>query len=94
MELSQDIRNLLYKKHQGEVNAIKSHNIEKMFGVSGLQVRQAVNFLRCDSIPIGSGTTGYYFITSPEEKEKTLSHLRGRIIGISKSITGLKQASV
>lgn len=47
--------------HLGERSAVTSRELETAFGVSGKELRDAVNALRRDGIPIASGSGGYFY---------------------------------
>lgn len=76
--------------HQGEENAVTSKLLEALFRVSGKQLRDMVNALRRDGMPIASDQNGYYYAKTKAELRATIKHLRCRISGISGAISGLR----
>lgn len=51
-------------------------------GLSGVEVRACVHFLREEGYPIGSRGNGYYWCRSQADKQVTLDHLQQRINSI------------
>ena len=50
---------LLERYHSGESNAATSRELECVFSIKGIEVRQMVNRLRRKGIPIASSGSGY-----------------------------------
>lgn len=73
----------------GEDNAIFSKELEKIFHTNGNAIREKVNSLRQQGIPICSSSNGYYYASSKIDVMKTISNLSSRIVGITKAISGL-----
>lgn len=78
--------------HFGERNAVTSRELETSFGVSGKELRDAVNALRRDGVPIASGSGGYFYAATEPEVRATIAHMTHRIGGIAAAIRGLTQA--
>jgi len=78
--------------HLGERSAVTSRELETAFGVSGKELRDAVNALRRDGIPIASGSGGYFYAATEPEVRATIAHMTHRIGGIAAAIRGLTQA--
>lgn len=74
---------------KGKKNAIKSPELEAIFGCKGTEVRQMVNECRCRGVPICSGSTGYYYATDEKEVERTVANLSSRIKNIEAARNGL-----
>jgi biotin operon repressor len=82
----------LYRYHHGEENAIISRTLEHTFSVSGKELRDLVNALRREGIPIASDQSGYFYAKTEAEVRMTIRHMRNRIAGISAAITGLRSS--
>ena len=91
MEKAQ-LKQHLKRYHLGERNAVTSRELETSFGVSGKELRDAVNALRRDGIPIASGSGGYFYAATEPEVRATIAHMTHRIGGIAAAIRGLTQA--
>jgi hypothetical protein len=63
-------------------------------GLSGVEVRAIVHFLREEGYPIGSRGSGYYWCRSEEDKQVTLDHLRQRVRSITRAYNGLEKADL
>lgn len=80
----------LREEHGSEGQAVKSGAICEIFNLHKETLRGCVNFLRSSGMPICSSTGGYWYSEKPEDIQKTLSHLEGRVKGINRAIKGLK----
>ncbi len=79
----------LKRRHLGRENAAKSPALEAWFGVTGKQLRDAVNALRRAGHPICSDDSGYYYAATRQELTATIRQLTGRIMGIAAARKGL-----
>jgi hypothetical protein len=66
--------------------------LEARFGISGPALRQIVNRLRGQGVPICSDEKGYYYAASETELRATIRQLSGRIAGIENARNGLLHA--
>lgn len=82
----------LEQYHKGASNAATSRELELAFSIKGIQIRQMVNALRREGVPIGSSGAGYFFSDSEQEVRDTIAHLAGRISGIAAAIRGLNRS--
>ena len=73
---------LLERYHSGESNAATSRELECVFSIKGIEVRQMVNRLRRKGIPIASSGSGYFYAATEQEVRATIAHLTRRISGI------------
>jgi hypothetical protein len=73
---------------RGKEEAIKGCELEEMADV--LQIRTYINYLRKEGFPIGSCSSGYYYITSQEEFIETNSGIRRRIQSMEDALEGLQ----
>jgi hypothetical protein len=71
---------------------VKSKTLEHTFRVTGKELRDLVNALRRDGIPIASDQSGYFYAKTEAEIRMTIRHMKNRISGISAAITGLKRS--
>ena len=76
---------LLERYHSGESNAATSRELECVFSIKGIEVRQMVNRLR------RSGS-GYFYAATEQEVRATIAHLTRRISGIAAAIAGLNRS--
>ncbi len=78
--------------HLGRENAITSRGLERTFCVNGKELRDTINILRREAIPIASDQSGYYYAKTEAELRATIQHMRRRIAGISAAISGLNRS--
>lgn len=78
--------------HHGAENAVTSKLLEALYRVSGKQLRDMVNTLRREGVPIASDQNGYYYAKTKAELRSTIKHMRCRISGICAAISGLRLA--
>ena len=79
----------LKKYHQGQESAASSRELEAAFHLKGTELRRVINRLRCNSSPICSDATGYFYAKRPSEIKATVAQLTGRISKISAAAKGL-----
>lgn len=82
----------LRRYHHGAEHAVLSKELERSFGVSGKELRDQVNALRRDGVPIASDQNGYFYAKTKAEVRMTIRHMRNRIAGISAAIIGLRRS--
>jgi len=82
----------LRRYHHGAEHAVLSKELERHFGVSGKELRDQVNALRREGIPIASDQNGYFYAKTEAEVRMTIRHMRNRISGISAAIIGLRRS--
>ncbi len=82
----------LHRYHHGAENAAISRELEHTFHVSGKELRDQVNALRREGVPIASDQNGYFYAKTEAEVRMTIRHMRNRISGISAAITGLRHS--
>lgn len=78
--------------HSGEKRAISSRDLAKAFGISGRAVREIVNRLRVEGVPICSSEYGYFYAADEHELGRTIRQLTSRIKRISEARRGLVKA--
>ena len=84
------LKAIFEKNHKGKSNAIKSFQLERLTNLTGSQIRERVNELRCNGVPVCSGRSGYYIAALREELNHTIAQLNSRILQINKAIKGLQ----
>jgi biotin operon repressor len=85
----QQLLTCLKRRHTGQRNAAKSPVLEKRFGVTGKNIREMVNALRCDGFPVCSDENGYYYAANEKELRDSIIQLSNRINGIAAARDGL-----
>lgn len=86
-----DVLEYLKTTHYEESKAVKSGAICELFNLKKENLRAVVNHLRSEGYPVCSSYCGYWYSEKPEDIDKTLNHLEGRISGMMMAITGLKR---
>ena len=86
------IADYLKRYHPGERNAVTSRELETAFGVRGIELRNLINALRREGVPIGSSGSGYFYASTEQEVRATIAHMTHRISGIAAAIHGLTQS--
>jgi biotin operon repressor len=82
----------LHRYHHGAENAVISKTLEGALGISGKELRDLVNALRREGIPIASDQRGYFYAKTETEVRLTIRHMRNRISGISAAVSGLRRS--
>ena len=76
----------LERYHSGASNAATSRELECAFGIKGKELRDAVNALRREGVPIASNGSGYFYAATEQEVRATIAHLTHRIGGIAAGV--------
>lgn len=74
--------------------AVKSCELEQQLNIDGFLVRNAVNTLRRNALPIVSGKYGYAYSSDISAIEYTIQNLNCRVQGIRAAIEGLSLARI
>lgn len=82
----------LERYHMGAPNAATSRELECAFSIKGIEVRQLVNRLRREGVPIASDSSGYFYAATELEVRATIAHMKHRIGGIAAAIRGLERS--
>lgn len=90
--LKEQLAEYLHRYHHGAENAVTSRTLEHALRISGKELRDLVNALRREGIPIASDQSGYFYAKTEAEVRLTIRHMRNRIAGISAAITGLRRS--
>ena len=71
---------------------IYSKDLESMFAISGVAIREAVHTLRSeDNIPICSGRDGYFYPQSKAEANHTINQLKSRAKQCFEAAKGIEE---
>ena len=95
-QIDRDLMFWLTTYAKGIKKAITSKELEETLGLSGVQIREAVNRLRSRGELVGSvsnkkdQTGGYFLCMTPDEAYITLRHMKARISGIHNAIRGME----
>lgn len=90
MDISKGVEEYLREYHNTEDNAILAKDLGTLFNCKGKPLRDIVNLLRSNGVPICSSLYGYWYSELPSDIDRTLSQLEGRVTHISKAINGLR----
>ena len=74
---------------RGQESAASSKELEAALHVKGVELRRAVNRLRCNGYPICSNSTGYFYAARQSEIKATVAQLTKRISKITAARNGL-----
>ena len=77
---------------EGRAKTRKSEEIERAIGMSGNELRKAVNRLRRRGVPIGSSRSGYFYAVTAGEVYSTIRQLQVMKNGLDAAITGLERS--
>ena len=78
-------RILIHLRMNSDVEHPKvSRQLQALWDISDLTVRQAIGLLRDDGEPIASGARGFFYATTPEQLEPTIDNLQERIAVMSR----------
>lgn len=89
VNITETVLAYLKKNHIGEKKAVQSRCLEKRFHVSNRNIRNIVNTLRCNGIPICSDENGYYYAADQNEVMRSIRQLNSRIGKIAEAKRGL-----
>lgn len=90
--LKEQLAKYLHRYNYGAENAAISKTLVSELNISSRELRDLVNALRCDGIPIASDQSGYYYAKTEKEVRMTIRHMKNRIVGINTAISGLKRS--
>lgn len=86
------ITDCLENRHKGEQNAVPSRELESAFQIREPDLRNIINTLRGNGVPICSSAKGYFYASTKEELDRTTRQLRSRIKKIAHAERGLTRA--
>jgi len=86
-----EILNYLKKNCMSEAEAISGNKLGKLFNTEPRQLRNKINYLRCNGHPVCSSTKGYWYSRDQTDIDTTIEHLQSWIKGLSKAVYALKR---
>ena len=79
-------------KRRTKDNPIFSKELERLFGISDVKVRDAVHKARTkDELPIGAENKGYFLARNKSEILRTVASLRSRAMRCLEAADGIKK---
>ena len=75
--------------HCGRDRAIKSRDLETVFGCTSRALQIMVHNLRCAFVPVCSESVGYFYPSCVEEIEATMKGLKSRVKEINEAKVGM-----
>lgn len=78
--------------HRGRDRAIKSRDLEKVFGCTSRRLQKMVHALRCAYVPVCSESVGYFFPCCSEEITATINGFKSRVKEINEAKAGMSCA--
>lgn len=70
----------LERYHSGASNAATSRELECAFGIKGKELRDAVNALRREGVPIASNGSGYFYAATEQEVRAMKLHFKPQLL--------------
>lgn len=86
------LKNYLNAICKGRVHRMTSQELEHELGLSGTQLRELVNQLRKERIPIASDRYGYFYASTAGEVYETIRFLQRIDAGLQATIRGLEES--
>ena len=86
-----EIVNYLKKNCLSRAKAISGGDLSRMFGCNKRELRNKINFLRCQGNPICSGNEGYWYAGSKEDIADTIEYLTAWMKGMNKAVISLRR---
>ena len=86
------LKNYLQAVCVGRTHRMTSQELEHELGLSGTQLRELVNQLRKDRIPIASDRYGYFYASTAGEVYETIRFLQRIDAGLQATIRGLEES--
>lgn len=86
------LKNYLKVSCKGRAHRMTSQELEHALGLSGTQLREFVNQLRKERIPIASDQYGYFYASTAGEVYETIRFLQRIDAGLQATIRGLEES--
>lgn len=86
------LREHLYRHHLGRSRSVSSRELERSLHTSGNTLREQVNRLRREGIPIASDQNGYFYAATAGEVYETIRGLEKLRDGLNAAIRGLESS--
>ena len=88
----EELASFLYERARGKYKAMSADRIVAETGTSRKALREQVNKLRQEGVPIASGGNGYYYAKTAGDIYATIRNLKKLQAGIEKAVVGLEGA--
>ncbi len=88
----EDLAAYLHMRCHGRKNAMKADELKAAIHTDASLLREQVNALRREGVPIASGKEGYFYAETAGDVYATIRGLRKLQVGIEKAIVGLEVA--
>ena len=88
----EELAAFLYERCRGKYKAMSAERIAAETGTGRKVLREQVNKLRQEGIPIASGGDGYYYAKTASDVYATIRNLKKLQAGIEKAVVGLEGA--
>lgn len=82
----------LKRYHRGREKAVCSNELERLFCLTGRSLRRRIASLRQSGFPICSCASGYYYPTTLQDVNATMSWLNELVYGVSNAKAGLARS--
>ena len=90
--IAESLESFLRLEHCGERLAIKAPELQERYGIGSVQLREIVNTMRLNGIPICSGACGYYYAASAKDIAKTQASMKSRAASITDAANGMEKS--
>ena len=87
-QLAEVLRTVCY----GRKNAMSAEHLISATHTSATVLRNQINRLRCEGVPIASGSEGYFYAATAGEIYATIRDLKKMQAGIDRAVCGLESA--
>lgn len=78
--------------HMGSKNPVSTWDLTYAFNVNSRRIREVVNELRRDQVPVCINRNGYFIATTEEEMEQTLSRIKSAADSLNETYVFLLSA--
>ena len=85
---NETIARYLENGYKGRKNAVSSRELERTLAISANELRQRVNRLRRDTVPIAADQRGYYYAETAAEVYDTIRDLEKMRRGLDVAVSG------
>ena len=90
--IAESLEGFLRTEHCGERMAITAPELQERYRIRSVQLREIVNTMRLNGIPICSGVCGYYYAASAKDVAKTQASMKSRAASIIDAANGMEKA--
>ena len=86
------LRDHLHRRHLGRSRSVSSRELERTLHTTGKDLREQVNRLRREGVPIASDRNGYFYAATAGEVYETIRGLEKLRDGLNAAIHGLESS--